>query len=162
MGASPPAELVRIKKSEYVFLRRLHDAGLVDIAKVDAAIAEVVWARMRLGMDLLREAALSRDRDGGRPARRALSMCYYGAYHCARALVLYVKKFDCDSHAELPGEVGKIVKGAKELLVRLRGLRNAADYDPYPGQNPEAEVPAAFSEALGFMEACYEMLPDRG
>jgi uncharacterized protein (UPF0332 family) len=153
---------LKLKRSQYAYLRSLSDVGLVDLEDIDAIISQIVQDRLGLGEEFLREAkGLSPQSDITR--RVMISHCYYTQYHAARAVILHVHRQDCDGHDQLPVEIEKVLgTGPTDVLKRLRDKRNQVMYEPYVDLDLLADVTAALTESEGFLNACKTLLRKRG
>jgi hypothetical protein len=138
----------RITSSEHAYLRRLHDAGLIDFANIDTIINEIVVDRFNLARQLLGHAK-SMATGSEILARRTITTSYYSQYHACRAVVLFHDKIDRgDDHEKLPGIMERILPG-RGLEVALKGMlsrRRCAEYDPYLDFDPIVEAGTALAE----------------
>jgi len=92
-----------------------------------------------------------------------VSRCYYAMYHAARALVLYVRRYDLDDHDRLPAAIGQTLGLAHgDTLGRWREARNQVDYSPYLPDDLQARSVLAVDDALSFLGACEDFLRARG
>ncbi len=153
---------LKLKRSQYAYLRSLSDVGLVALEDIDAIISQIVQDRLGLGEEFLREAkGLSPQSDITR--RVIISHCYYAQYHAARATILHVHRQDCTSHDQLPIEIEKVLgTGPTDVLKRLRDKRNLVTYEPYTDLNLSVEATTALTEAENFLSSCKTLLRKRG
>jgi uncharacterized protein (UPF0332 family) len=154
--------LSTIMRANYAWLRQLAAVGLVDIQQIDAVITDVVRARMQLARGLLAEGKRIKSQSQV-TQRQIISLVYYCQYHAARAVVLHVHRFDCDSHEQLPVEIEKILgKATQDSLTHWRKMRNKADYEPFIDFDLKREAGNALEAAATFVRTCRGFLKKRG
>ena len=153
---------LKLKRSQYAYLRSLSDVGLVSLKDIDAIISQIVQDRLGLGEEFLREAK-GMSPQSNITRRVIISHCYYAQYHVARAMIFHVHRQDCDSHEQLSIEVEKVLgAGPTDVLKRLRNKRNQITYEPYVDLDLSAEVTTALTESESFLNACKTLLRKRG
>jgi len=146
--------------------RLLGEVGPLDAAGFIRIVYEAALQRLRLSRSFLVSAeamALATDV----AARDVLSRSYYAIYHAARAVVFAVRKSDVDDHKVLPSHLPKDLPDHdfwEKRLTFWRLTRNAADYDPWAGEEASLEALArqARAEADEFLGVCQGYLHSRG